>query len=53
MEYVVVIALPVVVLTWTYVAAGNDNQNTLTESVATSMRIAGLTVDTLNYTVNR
>ncbi|PBK76063.1 hypothetical protein ARMSODRAFT_421970 [Armillaria solidipes] len=32
---------------------GNDNQNTLTESVATSMRLAGLTVDTLNYTLNR
>ncbi|KAK0451470.1 hypothetical protein EV421DRAFT_1033914 [Armillaria borealis] len=32
---------------------GNDNQNTLTESVATSMRLADLTVDTPNYTLNR
>ncbi|KAK0205169.1 hypothetical protein DFS33DRAFT_1326215 [Desarmillaria ectypa] len=41
------------ILTCTYDVAGNDNQNTLTESVATSMRIAGLTVDTLDYTINR
>ncbi|KAF7356454.1 Elongation factor 2 [Mycena venus] len=32
---------------------GNDNQNTLTSLVATSMEIAGLTVETLNYTLFR
>ncbi|KAJ7917552.1 hypothetical protein B0H13DRAFT_1608232 [Mycena leptocephala] len=32
---------------------GNDNQNTLTDLVATSMEIAGLEVETLNYTLFR
>ncbi|KAJ7759142.1 hypothetical protein B0H16DRAFT_1662237 [Mycena metata] len=32
---------------------GNENQNTLTTVVATSMELAGLTVDTLNYTLYR
>ncbi|KAJ7696507.1 hypothetical protein B0H17DRAFT_400531 [Mycena rosella] len=32
---------------------GNDNQNTLTSLVATSMEIAGLAVETLNYTLFR
>ncbi|RDB28329.1 hypothetical protein Hypma_001521 [Hypsizygus marmoreus] len=32
---------------------GNDNQNTLTDLVASSMRLAGLEVETLNYTLNR
>ncbi|THU81056.1 hypothetical protein K435DRAFT_694324 [Dendrothele bispora CBS 962.96] len=32
---------------------GNDNQNTLTDLVARSMQIAGLEVETLNYTVHR
>ncbi|KAJ7334303.1 hypothetical protein DFH08DRAFT_707403 [Mycena albidolilacea] len=32
---------------------GNDNQNTLTSLVATSLEIAGLTVETLNYTLFR
>ncbi|KAJ6619919.1 hypothetical protein B0H10DRAFT_1130013 [Mycena sp. CBHHK59/15] len=32
---------------------GNDNQNTLTSLVAESMDIAGLTVETLNYTLFR
>ncbi|KAF7370477.1 Elongation factor 2 [Mycena sanguinolenta] len=32
---------------------GNDNQNVLTSVVATSMEIAGLTVETLNYTLFR
>ncbi|KAJ7781949.1 hypothetical protein DFH07DRAFT_1017828 [Mycena maculata] len=32
---------------------GNENQNTLTDLVAASMEIAGLTVETLNYTLYR
>ncbi|KAJ7043762.1 hypothetical protein C8F04DRAFT_943461 [Mycena alexandri] len=32
---------------------GNENQNTLTTVVATSLEIAGLTVETLNYTLYR
>ncbi|KAF5360072.1 hypothetical protein D9758_007552 [Tetrapyrgos nigripes] len=32
---------------------GNDNQNTLTDLVARSMRIAGLDVEFLNYTVHK
>ncbi|KAJ7255456.1 hypothetical protein B0H12DRAFT_1113500 [Mycena haematopus] len=32
---------------------GNENQNVLTSIVATSMEIAGLTVETLNYTLFR
>ncbi|KAJ7180802.1 hypothetical protein C8R46DRAFT_1070673 [Mycena filopes] len=32
---------------------GNENQNTLTTVVATSMEIAGLSVETLNYTLYR
>lgn len=34
-------------------AAGNDNQNTLIDLVSTSMKIAGLNVENLNYTLNR
>ncbi|KAK7053833.1 hypothetical protein R3P38DRAFT_2852415 [Favolaschia claudopus] len=32
---------------------GNDNQNTLTSLVTNSMKLAGLDVATLNYTLNR
>ncbi|KAJ7504244.1 hypothetical protein B0H11DRAFT_1710209 [Mycena galericulata] len=32
---------------------GNENQNTLTSLVADSMELAGLTVETLNYTLYR
>jgi hypothetical protein len=37
----------------TWLTAGNDNQNTLTDLVSTSMKIAGLSVKNLNYTLNR
>lgn len=34
-------------------SAGNDNQNTLIDLVSASMKIAGLNVENLNYTLNR